>query len=92
MLGDSSFCTSTWVPYACSISVNVLFLVSTMKTITNNVLRAHIRAKKENTTALFRTLTAVGKDIVTVNASSQLKKAALDEAAPFKRVGKISPM
>lgn len=63
-----------------------------MKKITNNVLRAQIRAKKENTTTLSSALMALGKVIVTVNASSQLRKAALDDAAPFKRAGKISPM
>jgi len=54
--------------------------------------RAHTTAKKKSTMALPKASTALGKDIVTIKASNQLKKAALDDAAPFKRVGKISPM
>lgn len=92
-LRDSSFrADPTWVPYACSISANVLSLVSTTQKIMNKTLKAQRMAKKENTTDSFSTSTALGKEIVTVNASSQLTKAALDDAAPFKRVGKISPM
>lgn len=67
-------------------------MVSTMQKITKNTPRAHTRAKKKSTMALPRASTALGKDIVTIKASNQLKKAALDDAAPFKRVGKISPM
>jgi len=63
-----------------------------MQNITKNALSTHTTAKKKKHGPVPTFLVAVGKDIVMMRASSQLKQADLDDALAFRRVGKISPM
>jgi hypothetical protein len=63
-----------------------------MQNITKKALSTHITAKKKKIAAVPNASMALGKAIVTTKANNQLKQAALDDAALFRRVGKISPM
>lgn len=74
------------------MSAKVFPLVSIMKTITKTVLRPQITAKIEKMPAFPIASTTLEKDTVTMNASSQFKKTALDDATLFNFGGKISPM